>query len=125
MWHTQELALYEPAGGEFGYLNPRGRNWLQWLSDGRIENADRFQRKSYPSGPAWDWFRVSELPGLQRNHTILDKMLDPELLAIDPAKTVQYVFTRIDCGRASLEPGSADMRVVLPTREAVCLSLSR
>jgi hypothetical protein len=124
MWHTQELALYEPAGGEFGYVDPGGRNWLQWL-DGRVENAARYERKSYPSGPTWDWFRASELPALVKNRTILDKMLDPRLVSVDPAKTVQYVFTRIDCGRASLAPDSADMRVVLPTREAVCLSLSR
>jgi hypothetical protein len=125
MWHTQELALYEPAGGEFGYVNARARNWLQWIADGRVENADRYLRKTYPSGAAWDWFRASELPGLTKNHTILDKMLDPELVAIDPEKTVQYVFTRVDCGGTSTPPGAADMRVVLPTSEAVCLSLAR
>lgn len=125
MWHTQELALYEPVGGDFGYLNPQGRNWLQWLSDGRVENAQRYQRQSYPSGAAWDWFQASELPALKKNHTILDKMLDPALVAVDPDKTVQYVFTRVDCGRASLAPDSANMRVFLPTHEAVCLSLSR
>jgi hypothetical protein len=119
MWHTQELALYEPAGGEYGYLNPQGRNWIQWIADGRVENANRYQRKSYPSGAAWDWFRVSELPALRKNHTILDKMLDPELVAVDPGRTVQYVFTRVDCAR---EP---EMKVVLPTNEPVCLALSR
>ncbi len=125
MWHTQELALYEPAGGEYGYLNPQGRNWIQWISDGHVENADRYERKSYPVGAAWDWFRVSELPALRKNHTILDKMLDPELLSVDPAKTVQYVFTRVDCGAASGAPDSSGMRVMLPTREPVCLSLTR
>lgn len=125
MWHTQELALHEPAGGEFGYIDPRGRNWLQWISSGRVENAERFERKSYPAGAAWDWFRTSELPGLRKNRTILDKMLDPALVSIDPEKTVQYVFTRIDCAGASLAPDSANMRVLLPTREAVCLSLSQ
>jgi hypothetical protein len=124
MWHTQELALYEPAGGEFGYVDPGGRNWLQWISDGRIENADRYERKSYPATAAWDWFRASDLPGLRKNRTILDKMLDPGRVSIDPAKTVQYVFTRVECGRASPAPDS-EMRVLLPTREAVCLSLAR
>jgi hypothetical protein len=125
MWHTQELALYEPAGGEFGYLDRGGRNWLQWISDGRVENADRYERKSYPDSATWDWFRSSELPGLRKNRTILDKMLDPRLVAIDPAKTVQYVFTRVECGRASAAPDNAEMRVVLPSQEAVCLSLAR
>lgn len=124
MWHTQELALYEPAGGEFGYVNPEGRNWLQWIADGRIENADRYQRTAYPAGASWDWFQSSELPALRKNHTILDKMLDPALLSVDPAKTVQYVFTRVDCG-ASSSPNGPPMRIVLPTREAVCLSLAR
>ena len=124
MWHTQELALYEPAGGEFGYVDPGGRNWLQWISDGRVENADRYERKSYPVSAAWDWFCASDLPGLRKNRTILDKMLDPGRVAIDPAKTVQYVFTRVACGRASPAPDS-EMRVLLPTREAVCLSLTR
>jgi hypothetical protein len=124
MWHTQELALYEPAGGEFGYVDPGGRNWLQWISDGRVENAGRYERKSYPATAAWDWFRSADLPGLRKNRTILDKMLDPDRVSIDPSKTVQYVFTRVACGRASPAPGS-EMRVVLPTREAVCLSLAR
>jgi hypothetical protein len=125
MWHTQELALYEPAGGEFGYLDPGGRNWLQWIADGRIENADRYERKSYPAGAAWDWFRSSDLPGLKKNRTILDKMLDPGLVTVDTAKTVQYVFTRVKCGRDSATLDSDEMRVVLPTQEAVCLSLAR
>ncbi len=125
MWHTQELALYEPAGGEFGYLNPQGRNWIQWISDGRVENANRYQRKSYPSGASWDWFRASELPGLRKNHTILDKMLDPDLVSVDLARTVQYVFTRVDCARASERSAPAEMTVVLPSNEPVCLALSR
>lgn len=125
MWHTQELALYEPAGGEYGYLNPQGRNWIQWIADGRVENANRYQRKSYPSGAAWDWFRLSELPALTKNHTILDKMLDPELVSVDPERTVQYVFTRVDCARATDRPGDSEMKVVLPTNEPVCLALSR
>jgi hypothetical protein len=125
LWHTQELALYEPRGGEFGYLDPEARNWLTWLADGRVENARAYRRRSYPSRADWDWFRAAELPALERNHTILDKMLDPELVPVDPSKTVQIVFTRMDCGRAALTPDSADLRVVLPTQEPVCLSLSR
>ncbi|UPT75124.1 MAG: hypothetical protein M0D55_05270 [Elusimicrobiota bacterium] len=121
LWHTQELALYEPAGGEFGYVHPEGRNWLQWISDGRVENARAYERASYPDGATWDWFKSSELPGLKKNLTILDKMLDPRRVAVDPAKTVQWVFTRVDCAGA---PASS-LRVTLPTREAVCLALSR
>jgi len=124
MWHTQELALYEPAGSEFGYLDPGGRNWLQWISDGRVENADRYERKSYPASATWDWFLAADLPGLRKNRTILDKMLDPGQVSIDPAKTVQYVFTRVGCGRPSPAPDT-EMRVVLPSREPVCLSLAR
>lgn len=121
LWHTQELALHEPAGGEFGYVDPEGRNWLQWIADGRVENARAYERSSYPADAAWEWFQAAELPGLRKNRTILDKMLDPGRVAVDPAKTVQWVFTRVSCAGA---PASA-LRVTLPTREAVCLTLSR
>lgn len=121
LWHTQELALHEPAGGEYGYVDPEGRNWLQWIADGRVENARAYERSSYPSDASWEWFQAAELPALRKNRTILDKMLDPARVAVDPAKTVQWVFTRVGCGTA---PASA-MRVTLPTREVACLTLSR
>jgi hypothetical protein len=123
LYHTQELALHEPRGSDFSYLDPGSRNWIQWLADGRVENAERYRRKSYPSTAAWDWFRVAQLPGLDENHTILDKMLDPALLAVDVSKTKQYVFTRIPCGAEATAPESGAIRVVLPTNEAVCLAL--
>jgi hypothetical protein len=119
LYHTQELALDQPRGGEFAYLNPDGRNWIQWLSDGRVENAARYRRKAYPNSPFWDLFQLSELPDLERNHTILDKMLDPALVPLDVSRTKQWVFTRVSCGSAP-----DDLRVLLPTREAVCLALS-
>jgi hypothetical protein len=123
LYHTQELALYEPRGSDFAYLDSGSRNWIQWLADGRIENAARYRRKTYPNTAAWDWFREAQLPGLDENHTILDKMLDPALVAVDVSKTKQWVFTRIPCGAESFAPDSGDIRVVLPTSEAVCLAL--
>ena len=124
LYHTQELALHEPRGSEFGYLNPEKRNWIQWLDDGHIENADRYRRKAYPKTATWDWFLESQLPGLDENHTILDKMLDPALVALDVSKTKQWVFTRIPCGGDPIAPDSRDIRVLLPTKESVCLSLA-
>ncbi|HEX4047846.1 MAG TPA: hypothetical protein VH309_08430 [Elusimicrobiota bacterium] len=124
LYHMQELALHEPRGSEFGYLDPAKRNWIQWLGDGRIENAERYLRKSYPKTAEWDWFREAELPDLEENHTILDKMLDPALVGLDPSKTKQWVFTRIPCEAGTFSPDSADIRVVLPTKQPVCLALA-
>ena len=121
LYHTQELALGRPRGSEFAYLNPQARNWIQWIGDGRVENASRYERRDYPRTPTWDWFREMELPGLVSHHTILDKMLDPALLPVDVAKTRQWVFTRVPC---SASPASKDLRILLPTQEPVCLALS-
>lgn len=118
LYHTQELAMYEPADGPFGWLDPDGRNWLQWLDDGRVENASAHVRASYPSGAEWDWFRYKDLPQLLRHRTILSKMLDSERLGLDLTRAEQWVFTRSEsCGAQGLS-------VVLPTGERVCLSLS-
>lgn len=121
LYHTQELALGEPPGSRYSYIDAKRRNWIQWLEGGRIEDAARYLRTSYPRTPAWDLFRRVELPGLERNHTILDRMLDPELLAVDVTKTTQSVFTRIPCG-AGASDGS--IRVSLRGEETVCLALS-
>jgi hypothetical protein len=124
LYHTQELAKGQPQGSEFSYLDPEARNWIQWLDDGRVENAARYKRRDYPHTPTWDWFRAAELPGLDAHHTILDKMLDPALVAVDVAKTRQWVFTRVPCAGARPSPDSKDLRILLPSKEAVCLSLS-
>jgi len=124
LYHTQELAG-DHRGDGFGYIDPGARNWIQWVSDGRVENAARYQRSAYPSTATWDYFRVLELPALESHHTVLPKMLDPKL-GIDPAKTAQWVFTRVNCSAAA--PAAAgsmgEMHVVLPNKEEVCLSLS-
>jgi hypothetical protein len=124
LYHTQELAQSQPLGGEFAYLNPDARNWIQWLDDGRVENAVRYKRRDYPRTAAWDWFRAAELPGLEGHHTILDKMLDPALLHVDVAKTKQWVFTRVPCTAVPPSTDSKGLRILLPTKEAVCLALS-
>jgi hypothetical protein len=124
LYHTQELAQSQPRGGEFAYVNPAARNWIQWLDDGRVENAARYKRRDYPRTAAWNWFRAAELPGLEEHHTILDKMLDPALLSVDVAKTRQLVFTRVPCGGAVPFAEPDGLRVLLPTHEAVCLALS-
>jgi hypothetical protein len=119
LYHTQELAG-DHANDDFRYINPEARNWIQWISDGHIENAALYLRAQYPATATWDYFRALELPALQARHTVLPKMLDPKL-GVDAAKTQQWVFTKVSCGAAA----SADeMRVVLPTKEEVCLSLS-
>lgn len=127
LYHTQELAGDAHKGDGFGYIDPGARNWIQWVNDGRVENAARYQRRAYPSTATWDYFRVLELPALESHHTVLPKMLDPKL-GIDPAKTAQWVFTRVNCTAAAAPAASAssmgEMRVVLPNKEEVCLSLS-
>jgi hypothetical protein len=121
LYHTQELAADHRAGSDFGYIDPGARNWIQWL-DGRVENAARYLRKDYPATATWDYFRALELPALRARHTVLPKMLDPKL-GVDASKTAQWVFTRVRCAQA---PAAADsgLRVVLPTKEEVCLTLS-
>ena len=110
LYHTQELDKF---GGP--------RSWIQRLSDGGIEDAARYERAEYPRGAAWDLFRAAELPAVKAQGTVLDKMIDPALLPVDASKTTQWVFSRVECGAAADEP----LRVVLPTREAVCLALKR
>ncbi len=124
LYHTQELARGEPRSSDYAYVDPSARNWLQWLDDGRVENAAAYKRRDYPRTAAWDWFRIAELPGLEEHRTILDKMLDPALLPIDFAKTRQWVFTRVACGGTPPSPESQNLRILLPTQETVCLSLS-
>jgi hypothetical protein len=124
LYHTQELAGDAHSGDGFGFIDPGARNWIQWVDDGRVENASRYQRRAYPSTATWDYFRVLELPALESHHTVLPKMLDPKL-GIDPAKTAQWVFTRVSCSGAAPASGAlGEMRVVLPSKEEVCLSLS-
>jgi hypothetical protein len=117
LYHTQELAHYAGKGTPFAYIDRGARNWIQWLDDGRVENAARYARRDYPRSPSWDWFRAQELPALREHHTILDKMLDPALLGFTPARSRQWVFTRGDCSTAAA-------RVRLPGAQDVCLALS-
>ena len=122
LYHTQELAGDHRRGSDFGYIDPGARNWIQWVDDGRIENAARYLRKDYPATAAWDYFRALELPALRARHTVLPKMLDPKL-GVDAAKTAQWVFTRVQC--AGPAPAAAGgLRVVLPNKEEVCLALA-
>ena len=122
LYHTQEL---ESAPS----LDPKARNWLQWL-DGRVEDASRLKRALYPRGGQWDLFRETELPELEARHTVLDKMLDPAKVAVDPARTEQWTFTRVDCAAGAGASAGSDsdsdegLRVKLPG-ETVCLALSR
>jgi hypothetical protein len=124
LYHTQELALGRASGDDFAFIDPGARNWIQWFDDGRIENAARYLRRDYPHTPEWDWFRAAQLPALEQHRTILDKMLDPALLPVDAAKSLQLVFTRKDCEAAPPAADSKELRILLPTKEAVCLSLS-
>lgn len=120
LYHTQELGGDHRPGSPYGYIDPAGRNWIQWVSDGRVENAARYQRKTYPKTPSWDCFRVLDLPALRARHTVLPKMLDPGL-GVDAAKTAQWVFTRTSCSSHA-----AGLRVFLPNKDKqrICLTLS-
>jgi hypothetical protein len=119
LYHTQEL------GGHPG-MDPKARNWLQWVGPGTVEDASRYERKSYPRSAAWDWFLQREFKALRQRHTILDKMLDPALLGIESTQSRQWVFTRTDCGgSARPSAGASRIRVVLPTGPTVCLDLSQ
>jgi hypothetical protein len=119
LYHTQELS-------SDASMDPRARNWIQWVDRGTIEDASRYERKTYPHSASWDWFVARELAALRRRYTILDKMLDPALLGVEVAQSQQWVFTRVGCGGASAPaPGSDLLQVVLPSGPPVCLSLSK
>lgn len=118
LYHTQELA-YGAAAADFGYVDPAGRNWIQWLDGRGIENARRYERTAYPRGASWDWFVATDLPRLRGRRTITDKMLDPDRLGAPLGDSVQWTFTRVDCAGA----GSGVIRVSLPDATLVCLAL--
>ncbi len=120
LYHTQELAHYEKPSSDFAYIDPSGRNWIQWLDRAEIENADRYVRSSYPRSATWEWFQAQELPALKEHHTILDKMLDPALLGFTPSSSVQWVFTRASCPASG---GDGLLRVSV-RGEPVCLALT-
>jgi hypothetical protein len=123
LYHTQELAFYEPKGSDYGFVDPGARNWLQWIGEPtRIENADAYIRRDYPTGGSWDWFTKMELPALTQHHTILDKMLDGSRLGLDVSRSEQWVFTRESCPADESAPA---LRVKLPKGDRICLSLSR
>jgi hypothetical protein len=115
LYHTQELAFYAEPKSEYGWLNPEGRNWIQWLSDGRVENAARLQRADPPRGlPA-------SLEELRAHHTILAEILEPARFGaagLRALRSRQVVFTKAACVAGSL-------RVRVPSSaEPVCLALS-
>lgn len=122
LYHTQELALYHKRDAPFGYIDPKGRNWIQWIDEGRIENANKYVRRAYPDSARWRLFEKNELPGLLRHKTVTDRMLDPALLGVEISASRQWVFTRVSC---PADGSPSVIGVVLPdTRERVCLSLS-
>jgi hypothetical protein len=114
LYHTQELALYAAPRSGYGWLDPEGRNWVQWLSDGRVENARRYRRASF--GPAV----LAELAALERHHTILADMLDPAAFGARVLRARQVVFTRTACGAARDDR----LAILLPRSGRVCLALS-
>ena len=116
LYHTQELAHLAKTPN---HLDPAARNWIEWIDGHKVEDARRYLRKRYPSTATWDWFRLQRLPMLEARHTILDKMLDPDLLGAPVEQSRQWVFTRRACSA-----GAPDLKVRLPTKEEVCLALS-
>ena len=125
LYHTQELASYEPPGSSFAFLDPAARNWLQWVDDGRVANASSFLRKGFPRGPAWDLFVSEDLPVLKAHHTIIDKMLDPLSIGADTTRSDQWVFTRSACGAGGPAADDNGIQVRVPGEGRVCLSLTR
>ncbi|MBI5242000.1 MAG: hypothetical protein HY926_16120 [Elusimicrobia bacterium] len=118
LYHTQEL------GGHPG-MDPKARNWLQWVGRGTVEDASLYERKVYPRSAAWEWFLQRELKLLRQRHTILDKMLDPARLGIESPRSLQWVFSRADCGGAPPADDASRIRVTLPAGPVVCLDLSQ
>jgi hypothetical protein len=123
LYHTQELAA-EASAPDYGYIDPEGRNWIQWLDKRGIQNARDYERASYPRSGTWDWFVARELPKLRRRRTITDKMLDPVRLGAELAPSLQWTFTRTACASGETDDASRVMRVTLPDRTPVCLALS-
>lgn len=122
LYHTQELADAATTAGE-GYLDPGGRNWVQWLDGRGIENARRYERARYPRSGSWDWFVAYQLPKLRLHHTITDRMLDPALLGAELTPALQWTFTRVECGSSRPDDASNVIGIVLPDRTVVCLAL--
>jgi hypothetical protein len=116
LYHTQELAYYEPPRSDYGWLDPEARNWVQWLDDGRIENAKGLQSADAPRG-----LPVDEA-ALRSHHTILAQMLRPGLFGGHAPRSRQVVFTKAPCPAAGSDPSLMEVR--LPSAERVCLSLS-
>ena len=117
LYHTQELAERPGAG-----LDPDARNWLQWPDGRPAENARAYERRRYPSTPAWEWFLYADLPGLRGRRTVTAGMLDPDRLGEEVAESRQWVFTRAACGSPARDP-LLTLRV--PGDGTVCLALSR
>jgi hypothetical protein len=122
LYHTQELAAEAPTP-DYAYVDPEGRNWIQWLDGRGIVNARGFERESYPRSGSWDWFVARELPKLRARGTITDKMLDPVRVGAELAPSLQWTFTRTECGSAAPDAASRVVRVLLPDRTPVCLAL--
>ncbi|MBI5624040.1 MAG: hypothetical protein HY924_09695 [Elusimicrobia bacterium] len=116
LYHTQELSS-DPS------LSDRNRNWLQWVGTGDVEDAKRYERRTYPRSAAWDWFLEIDLPSLRKRGTILDKMLDPSLLGSEETVSRQWVFQKTPCGGRL--GGRDKLRVDLPAGQQVCLGLER
>jgi hypothetical protein len=116
LYHTQELS-------RDGTLDPEARNWIQWVDRGTVENAARYERKAYPTTIAWEWFQRRDLPALRLRHTILDKMLDPDLLGTEVSESRQWSFSRRECGPAQAQPDSNVVTISLPAGPVVCLAL--
>ncbi|MFA6004443.1 MAG: hypothetical protein WC881_10280 [Elusimicrobiota bacterium] len=117
LYHTQELSHYDS-------MDPRARNWLQWLDNDAIDDAARYERRQYPHSASWEWFVQVELGRLHKRNTVLDKMLDPALLGADISESRQWVFSRVAC-RPEPASESSPIRIVLPSGQAVCLDVSQ
>ncbi len=117
LYHTQELAYYAAAGSAYAWLDPEGRNWIQWLSDGRIENArlrlSAVAPEALPVDPA----------ALRAHHTILPEMLNASAFGAKRLFSRQIVFTQEACP-SDPDPAST-LFIHLPgAPRRLCLALS-
>lgn len=122
LYHTQELAEYYPPGSGYEFIDPEARNWIQWIDTPAIKNARAYERRAFPRSAYWAWFVARKLPSYKKAHTIVDKMLDPALVGATAEGSLQWVFTRVDCGPPPA-PSEPPMVIVLPTGQKVCLTL--
>lgn len=129
LYHTQEDALdfhQAQPGSKYDYLDRRARNWIQWLNNGKIENAGKYERKDYPKTISWKIFVDVFLPDYKRHFTIADQMIDPKFLGGEVVFSFQWFFVKSNCKNLPLNNAQKNLNsisILLPNKKRICLLL--